>query len=556
MQNYAKETKSHKAKLWISGILVLLSLIVIIVRFGLMEAVFYSILTEALVALAWTFCVIIVVYEQSRDLSHNWVLKFWWIAAFIISAVTLQTLSNQWEKRDFQWFDVFDIIKLVLYGVIAALGCFFENTKDRFKENVEKEGYVKLIDERKSTVGYGSLNTVENERFLARERISPEETANIFSKATFWWTGGLLKLGWERALEQEDLWPLVRQDQSSFISNTFEREWEQQQQLAKPSLAKVLIKQFGLVFLLAGILKLGNDVLTFSGPLLLNLIVRFVQNPSWPFHYGLLMALAMFLSGVLQTLFVQFYFHLVFRVGQRVRSAIVTTVYKKAFKISSKARQKFSTGEIVNHMSIDANRLNGLVPYLHMIWSAPLQIGVSLYLLYTQVGPAVFAGSLSPLHLVFFYLSTLQFFLKNGTFAGIGVMILMIPINAILIKKMIAYQKVMMANKDKRVKIMNEVLQGIRIIKFFAWENSYLNKVNEIRDFELKTLRSSSYLSAVKKKSLLHFLFTSFSFFFPSPLPHSSSFLFTSLFLPPPHFSSFLPLPLSLLHVPSQNREK
>lgn len=72
----------------------------------------------------------------------------------------------------------------------------------------------------------------------------------------------------------------------------------------------------------------------------------------------------------------------------------------------------------------------------------------------------------------------------------------MIPINAIIIKKRFGYQKVMMMNKDKRVKMMNEVLQGIRIIKFFAWENSYMNKINEIRDFELKTLRASSYLVA------------------------------------------------------------
>ena len=46
----------------------------------------------------------------------------------------------------------------------------------------------------------------------------------------------------------------------------------------------------------------------------------------------------------------------------------------------------------------------------------------------------------------------------------------------------------LMKNKDKRTKLMNEILQGIRIIKFFAWENSYTVAINKIRAVELNTL--------------------------------------------------------------------
>ena len=77
-------------------------------------------------------------------------------------------------------------------------------------------------------------------------------------------------------------------------------------------------------------------------------------------------------------------------------------------------------------------------------------------------------------------------------------MVIMIPINGIIIKKLLKYQEAIMANKDKRVKVISEILRGIRIIKFFAWEESYSRKVNEIRDVELKTLRSAAYLKAAQ----------------------------------------------------------
>jgi len=58
-------------------------------------------------------------------------------------------------------------------------------------------------------------------------------------------------------------------------------------------------------------------------------------------------------------------------------------------------------------------------------------------------------------------------------------------------------QKDMMNEKDARVKIMNETLQGMRLIKFFAWEASFQNKIAEIRERELVALKRSSYLRAV-----------------------------------------------------------
>ena len=74
--------------------------------------------------------------------------------------------------------------------------------------------------------------------------------------------------------------------------------------------------------------------------------------------------------------------------------------------MSNDARKGSTVGEIVNLMSVDAQRLQDVTGYLWMMWSAPLQIGVAMALLWSKLGPSVLAG--------------------------LGVMILLIPINGFI----------------------------------------------------------------------------------------------------------------------------
>ena len=91
--------------------------------------------------------------------------------------------------------------------------------------------------------------------------------------------------------------------------------------------------------------------------------------------------------------------------------------YSPAFqslKLGNQARKKSTVGEIVNLMSADAQRFMELTTYLNMLWSAPFQICVSLYMLWNILGPAVLSG--------------------------VAVMILLIPVNAFIAKKNKAFQ--------------------------------------------------------------------------------------------------------------------
>uniref|UniRef100_H2YA78 Uncharacterized protein n=1 Tax=Ciona savignyi TaxID=51511 RepID=H2YA78_CIOSA len=121
-------------------------------------------------------------------------------------------------------------------------------------------------------------------------------------------------------------------------------------------------------------------------------------------------------------------------------------------------------------MSTDVNRIVNFCPSFHQFWSLPIQVVITLVLLYQQV------------QLVFL--------------AGLVLALLMILFNRYLAKKMGEYNKDMMGHKDDRVKLMTEILLGIRVVKFNAWENLLSDRINSIRAKELKSLKGLKYFDA------------------------------------------------------------
>ncbi|MEQ2213426.1 Multidrug resistance-associated protein 1 [Xenoophorus captivus] len=154
-----------------------------------------------------------------------------------------------------------------------------------------------------------------------------------------------------------------------------------------------------------------------------------------------------------------------------VRTALIGAIYRKALVITNAAKRSSTVGEIVNLMSVDAQRFMDLTTFLNLLWSAPLQIMLALFFLWQNLGPSVLAG--------------------------LAVMVMLIPLNAFIAMKTRAYQVEQMQHKDARIKLMNEILNGIKVLKLYAWENSFKDKVLAIRQKELNVLRKTAYLGAL-----------------------------------------------------------
>jgi ABC-type multidrug transport system fused ATPase/permease subunit len=132
----------------------------------------------------------------------------------------------------------------------------------------------------------------------------------------------------------------------------------------------VLVKTLSGPFAMAALFKLLQDVLQFTQPMLLKQLMRWVTSYTTsehePSYRGIFIAVAMFVTAVCQTMFLHQYFQRCFSTGMRLRAALVTAIYRKTLVLSNSSRQNSTVGEIVNHMSVDAQRLMDLCTYFHV----------------------------------------------------------------------------------------------------------------------------------------------------------------------------------------------
>ncbi|EGW30047.1 uncharacterized protein SPAPADRAFT_144773 [Spathaspora passalidarum NRRL Y-27907] len=309
-------------------------------------------------------------------------------------------------------------------------------------------------------------------------KVSPYDRANVFSRITFDWMGGLMKKGYVQYLTERDLPALPNKLKATTTSNRFQHYWDSQA-VEKPSLFLAIAKAFGGQFMLGGLFKGLQDSLAFIQPQLLRLLIKFVNDYSEsvkrgdpiPLTRGFLIALSMFIVSVVQTACLHQYFERAFELGMKIKSALSSSIYNKSLVLSNESKQESSTGDIVNLMSVDVQRLQDLVQNLQIIWSGPFQIVLCLASLHGLIG--------------------------NSMWAGVAIMVIMIPLNAVIARIQKRLQKTQMKYKDERSRLINEILNNIKSLKLYGWETPYLDKLRHVRnDKELKNLKKMGIFSA------------------------------------------------------------
>jgi len=142
----------------------------------------------------------------------------------------------------------------------------------------------------------------------------------------------------------------------------------------------------------------------------------------------------------------------------------MTMVYEKALRLSPASKQLSSTGETVNLMGTDTQRVFDLLLFFHWLWLGPVVIVVILVLLIIEIGWAAVAG--------------------------VVVMFTILPVQGVVAKKIGLKRSEMLKSTDERVKTITEILTGIRVVKFYAWEEPFADRVQKTRVKEVASLRS------------------------------------------------------------------
>ncbi|KAL0419704.1 UNVERIFIED_CONTAM: ABC transporter C family member 5 [Sesamum radiatum] len=277
----------------------------------------------------------------------------------------------------------------------------------------------------------------------------------------------------KRPLELNDIPLLAPKDRSKTNYKVLNSNWEKlkaENPLKQPSLAWAILKSFWKEAALNAIFAGLNTLVSYVGPYLISYFVDYLGGKATFPHEGYILAGVFFSAKLVETLTTRQWYLGVDILGMHVRSALTAMVYRKGLKLSSSARQSHTSGEVVNYMAVDVQRVGDYSWYLHDIWMLPLQIILALAILYKNVGIASVATLV----------------------ATIVSIVATVPVARVQED----YQDKLMAAKDDRMRKTSECLRNMRILKLQAWEDRYRVKLEEMRGVEFKYLRKALYSQA------------------------------------------------------------
>ncbi|XP_055853123.1 probable multidrug resistance-associated protein lethal(2)03659 [Episyrphus balteatus] len=308
---------------------------------------------------------------------------------------------------------------------------------------------------------------------------NPRERANPLSFLCFCYTLPTFWKGRKKVLDSSDLYSALKTHKSDTLGNKLCAAWDNQllrksKTGKEPSLLRATLAVFGLQFSLFGLVLFFIEVgLRITQPLFLGGLVTYYSVSESPdtIMTAYLYALGIIVCSALNVMFQHPYMLGTMHVGMKMRVAMCSMIYRKALRLSQNALGDTTAGQVVNLISNDVGRLDLATIFVHYLWLGPLQTIVITYLMYQQIG-------------------------ISSTF-GVAFMLLFLPLQAYLGKKTSVLRLRTALRTDERVRLMNEIIQGIQVIKMYAWEIPFGKMVALARKKEITPIRNVSYIRGI-----------------------------------------------------------
>ncbi|TVU51018.1 hypothetical protein EJB05_02420, partial [Eragrostis curvula] len=300
--------------------------------------------------------------------------------------------------------------------------------------------------------------------YEARNHRSIFTDVGLFSSITFSWMAPLLDLGKRKALELNDVPFLDDIDSVRGIS---------------PELKSHIVSMSATgqhtdvtTVKLAKVYALLRTVTSYVGPYLIEYFVDYLNENPRSTKEGYLLVFAFVVSQLMEGISSR---HLLFRsqqLGIRVRSALIAIIFQRGLALSSRSKQAGrSSGELINVVSLDAERVGNFNWCMHELWLLPVQISLAMVILYSTLGLAAFAA--------------------------LAATVLMMLANIPLARIQRNYQEKTVNAKDARMSSMSQIMQNMRILKLQGWELAFLSKVKELRKVEMNWIKKYVYTSSM-----------------------------------------------------------
>ncbi|KAI9025849.1 hypothetical protein CLU79DRAFT_789637 [Phycomyces nitens] len=321
----------------------------------------------------------------------------------------------------------------------------------------------------------------DGEIYRNNHRLSPEASSSLFGWIFFSWMNPLMYFGFSNELKQDNLYSLTYNHLTRF---TFK---EYMNIVTPPSRSSIIFRLFKVnknLFVFQIITALSVMLLSYLNPFFQQKILEYIaDNKGQPISTAYTYVFGMFFAGLIKVVFsgVKLWIDKSWQV--RMFMMLDAELYAKTLKhkdMSGKVDEESeddeandeksftSVGKITNLMSIDADGVAFLSNDLSPVYIAPLEIIVCVLYLYQLLGFAAIAG--------------------------VSIMLMFSPLSTVMANMMSKRYMEFSASKDKRNALVNELLQGIRMIKYFAWEDNWEKKVIAARNIELKKLLRTLYI--------------------------------------------------------------
>ncbi|XP_020168908.3 ABC transporter C family member 10 [Aegilops tauschii subsp. strangulata] len=313
---------------------------------------------------------------------------------------------------------------------------------------------------------YKPLHTeTDSEVADSQSQVTPFAKAAFFSKMTFWWLNPLMKMGYEKPLEDKDMPLLGATDRARNLYVMFMEKLNDKKQSPShptPSFFWTIVSCHKRAILVSGFFALLKVLSLSTGPILLKEFIN-VSLGKGAFKYeGYVLAVVIFVCKCCESFSQRQWYFRTRRLGLQVRSLLSVAIYKKRQKLSNAAKMKHSTGEIMNYVTVDAYRIGEFPYWFHQTWTTIVQLCIALAILYNAVGTAMVSS--------------------------LVVIIITVLCNAPLAKLQHRFQSKLMEAQDVRLKAMSESLVHMKVLKLYAWEAHFKKVIEGLREVEYKWL--------------------------------------------------------------------
>jgi ABC-type multidrug transport system fused ATPase/permease subunit len=347
------------------------------------------------------------------------------------------------------------------------------------------------------TVRDGKTNHKQTTQQTIKHSPSPDPEirarAGFFSRLFLLWATPLLDVGTRRPLEMGDMWPLEQSEHAADACARIEAEWEAEVASAAaaaaaaaaagtrdgtapaavrpPSMRRALFRAMRSDYLVASTLMLCWMLFHLAGPTFwVRNLVRHIEEGDGSVAAGIGWAFGLAINEQLRSLFVHQAMMRTFLCGTKARAGLTAMIYRKAMRLSMRAAND-EVGLITNVCAADTERIMMAFVFFNMTWVTAFELFLAMFILYEVVGPA--------------------------GLVGLATIVVFAPIQALVGSTLQKVRRGTVKYADERVHIVNEVLNGIKLVKLYAWELSFADRLARVRALEIRQLYKLSMLKIV-----------------------------------------------------------